>query len=80
MTEARENANPELIVLDARLTGMINNRAFRAVLGNGHDIVAFLPREASASQPMLQVGVMVKVRMSPFDMSQGQLILEQVVS
>jgi translation initiation factor IF-1 len=76
MDEAEKADLSELIVLDAQLAGMINNRAFRAVLGNGHDIVAFLPRGASASQTVLRAGVTVKVRMSPFDMSRGEMILE----
>jgi translation initiation factor IF-1 len=70
----------ELILLDATVTEVINNRAFRAILSNGHDIVAFLPGEITASQQSVRAGVMVKVRMSPFDMSRGEMILEQVES
>ncbi len=67
--------NSEIIVLDVRLTEMIHSRAFRAVLKNGHTLVAYIPRspwDATASPP--QAGDTAKVRMSPYDMSRGELI------
>ena len=72
----------ELILLDVRLTQMINEYAFHAVLGNGHDIVAFFPGESLDSGTALRVGGTVRVRMSPYDMSRGEIILgeEQEIS
>ena len=74
-----EMQKSELILLDAKVTEVINDRAFRAILGNGHDIVAHLPSGQPATQIALRVGDAVKVRMSPFDMSRGEVILEQAV-
>ena len=67
--------NSEIIVLDVRLTEMIHSRAFRAVLKNGHTLVAYIPRmpEGASSLP-LQAGDSARVRMSPYDMSRGELV------
>ena len=66
----------ELIVLDARLIAVVDRRAFRAQLGNGHGFVAYWRGEIPAGEPALQPGDQVRVRMSPFDMSAGQIILD----
>jgi translation initiation factor IF-1 len=68
--------NSEIIVLDVRLQEMIHSRAFRATLENGHAMVAYYPRKLAgeASCPW-SVGDRAKVRMSPFDMSRGELII-----
>ena len=66
----------ELIVLDARLTAVVDRRAFRAQLGNGHELVAYWRGEHPAGEPALQPGRQVRVRMSPFDMSVGEIILD----
>lgn len=67
--------NSEIIVLDARLQEMIHSRAFRAVLKNGHTLVAYFPRSQADHAPVWRVGEEAKVRMSPFDMSRGELII-----
>lgn len=70
-----EGENSEIIVLDVHLTEMIHSRAFRAVLENGHTLVAYIPRSlegAMFSAP--QAGETARVRMSPYDMSRGELV------
>ena len=67
----------EIIRLDARVVGVIGTSAFRAELANGHRIVAFsagLDKERTAS---LNLGDVVKVEMSPFDMSRGRISLNR---
>ena len=59
----------EMIVLDATVTDVINDRAFRAVLGNGHEVVGYAPDGGAAA---LAPGRRVRLRMSPFDMSRGE--------
>jgi len=65
----------EIIELDAEVTGVINPRAFRARLGNGHEFTAFVPREKdpATERPVLP-GVRVHVCLSPFDMSCGEIV------
>ena len=64
--------NPELILVDARLVDVIDNRAFRAQLSNGHGLVAY--RRPGEHEKDLQVGQNVQVRMSPYDMSVGEVV------
>jgi translation initiation factor IF-1 len=61
----------ERFLLDARIKSVITNRAFRAVLGNGHEFVAFLGAGAEG-EPTVP-GAIVKVEMSPCDMSKGRI-------
>ena len=62
----------ELIVLDATVTDLLNARAFRAELCNGHRLVAVADGLAARSYVR---GERVKVAMSPFDMSVGRVII-----
>ena len=65
-------------MLDAEVLGVIDTRAFRARLGNGHEFTAFVPREkASAAGWVCLPGARVRVALSPFDLSRGEI--EEVV-
>ena len=65
----------EIILLDADVFHVIDNRVFRARLGNGHEFTAFVPREnAPATVPVCLPGSRVRVRMSSFDMSRGEIV------
>ena len=64
----------DLILLDARLTHALSVHAFRAELSNGHELVAYMRGRSAELVP--QVGAVVKVSMSPFDMSIGRMIFE----
>ena len=66
----------ETILLDARLISVIDNNAFDAELKNGHRFVAFAGRECRGMR-LPQVGEQVTVKMSPYDMSRGRLVLDQ---
>jgi translation initiation factor IF-1 len=65
----------EIIELDAEVEAVIEHRAFRARLGNGHEFTAFVPRErASAKEGLYLPGARIRVRMSPFDLSRGEIV------
>ena len=64
----------ENILLDARLTKVIDKRAFHAVLENGHTLVAYLPRNGEQTVN-LRVGDTVVLQVSPYDMSRGSIAL-----
>ncbi|HMP89425.1 MAG TPA: hypothetical protein PJ991_04450 [Kiritimatiellia bacterium] len=63
----------ENILLDARLLEMIDKRAFRAVLGNGHKLVVYIPRGSEHSAEF-KAGDTVVVDVSPFDMGRGAIV------
>jgi translation initiation factor IF-1 len=64
----------EIIRLDARVRDVIADAVFRAELRNGHQIVAYGPRDMKDRIGMLQPGDSVTVEMSPFDMSRGRIV------
>ena len=65
----------EIIELDAEVTGVIDTRAFRARLGNGHAFTAFIPREKTPeTEKEIFPGTGLSVCMSPFDMSRGEIV------
>ena len=65
----------EIILLDAVVATVLDTRVFRARLGNGHEFTAFVPREkASASGRLCPPGARIRVAMSPFDMSRGEIV------
>ena len=65
----------EIILLDAEVESVLDTRAFRARLGNGYEFTAYVPREkAPASGLACRPGVRVRVCMSPFDMSSGEIV------
>jgi translation initiation factor IF-1 len=62
----------DLIFLDATLATRLSNRAFRAVLDNGHALVVFGCPDDTARP--LEPGDRVRVELSPFDMSRGRMV------
>jgi translation initiation factor IF-1 len=67
----------EIIRLDARVLGVIGTSAFRAELANGHRIVAFAVGPDKEETARLGPGDVVKVEMSPYDMSRGRIDLNK---
>ena len=64
----------ENIVLDAEVLSVIDSRAFRAGLANGHRFVAYVSRAGlPAGAPPCAPGDRVRVRLSPFDFSRGEI-------
>lgn len=67
----------ENFALDARLTAVLNNTAFRAELANGHAFTAFAGRDDEPRAAGLVPGARVRVEMSPYDMSRGRILFEE---
>ena len=74
-----EKEKDKTILLDARLTGVLHTRAFRAQLDNGHEIVAYR-RQGEGLQAILHPGDRVRVELSPFDMSVGRILEKETES
>jgi translation initiation factor IF-1 len=67
----------EIIVLDARLLNVLGDSAFQAVLSNGHRVVAYVRKNDRQRADSLETGQDVQIRMSPYNMSKGQIIFEE---
>jgi translation initiation factor IF-1 len=65
----------ERFILDAEVGSVISNRAFHALLANGHDFVAFLDgRTAGGKQADLRPGSRIRVEFSPCDLSKARIV------
>ena len=61
----------EGIVLEA-----LPNKTYRVELPNGHRLLAFVAGKARLSFTRLAPGAKVKLEMSPYDLSEGRIIVE----
>jgi translation initiation factor IF-1 len=52
------------------------NGTWRVELANGHQLLAFAPGKARAAVAGLAAGQKVKLQMSPYDLSEGRIIVE----
>ena len=61
----------EGVVLEA-----LPNKTYRVELPNGHRLLAFVAGRARMSFSRLAPGSKVKLEMSPYDLSEGRIIVE----
>jgi translation initiation factor IF-1 len=58
------------------VTEALPNGTYRAALSNGHQVRAFVTGRARKSFAGLKPGEKVKLQMSPYDLSQGRIVVE----
>ena len=63
----------DAIIVEGRVVEVRSARLFRVELSNGHRVLAHPTRRDAEWAARLVVGEMVKLEMSPFDMSKGRL-------
>ena len=68
---ARENA----IEVEGVVVEVLSNRTYRVELANGHRVLAFVAGRARSSYARLAPGDNVRLEMSPFDLSEGRILL-----
>lgn len=66
----------EIIRLDAKVVGVIAQSIFRAELPNGHRFVAYAAKADRDRMAAVEAGTVVRVEMSPYDMSRGRIIAD----
>jgi translation initiation factor IF-1 len=58
------------------VTEALPNGTYRAALPNGHQVRAFVAGRARKSFAGLKPGEKVRLQMSPYDLSQGRIVVE----
>ena len=58
------------------VVAVLANGTWRVELANGHQLVAFAPARIRAAVAGLAPGHKVKLQMSPYDLSEGRIIVE----
>jgi translation initiation factor IF-1 len=69
---AGENAfQVEGVIIEA-----LPNTTYRVELSNGHQVLAFVAGRAKRNVALLTPGKKVKLQLSPYDLSEGRLMVE----
>ena len=69
---AREGA----IEVEGAIVEVLPNKMYRVELSNGHRVMAYVTGKARLSFAQLAVGDRVRLEMSPYDLSEGRIIVE----
>jgi translation initiation factor IF-1 len=70
---ARENA----IEAEGAIVEVLANRTYRVQLRNGHRLLAFVTGKARLSFASLGLGDLVRMELSPYDLSSGRIIADK---
>ena len=62
--------------VEGRVTEVLPNKTYRVELSNGHKLLAFVTGKAKQSF-VAKIGDMVKMELSPGDLSEGRIIVEK---
>ena len=69
---AREGA----IEVEGAIVEVLPNKMYRIELANGHRLLAYVAGKARLSFARLVTGDRVRLEMSPYDLSEGRIIVE----
>lgn len=64
------------IFTEGRIIGVRSDRAYDAELPNGHRLVAFVIRRDAKQKKTIEIGSRIRLRLSPFDLSKGQVVFD----
>jgi len=66
----------DAIEVEGIVVEALPNKTYRVELANGHRLLAFVPGRARMSFVRLGLGDKVKLHMSPYDLSEGRIVVE----
>lgn len=66
----------DAIEVEGVVVEVLPNKTYRVELSNGHRLVAFVAGRARLNFVRLALGLKVKLEMSPYDLSEGRIVLE----
>ena len=69
-------AGQDAFNVEGLITEVLSDRTFRARLENGHVLLAFVTGRDSRRMKKLLVGEKVKLQLSPYDLSEGRVLVE----
>jgi translation initiation factor IF-1 len=55
---------------------ILSNRTYRAELSNGHRVLAYVAGKAKQQFAGLAPGDKIRLQLSPYDLSQGRIVVE----
>jgi len=70
-------AGTDAFKVEGEVVEIVSERLFRVRLSNGHRLLGFIPGKNRKLVPRFVVGDKVNLQLSPYDLSQGRIILER---
>ena len=69
-------APADALQVEGAVVEVLSHRTCRVELANGHRLLAYVARPARLSLARLAPGDKVQLQMSPYDLSEGRIIVE----
>lgn len=69
-------ARTDAFKVEGKIIEVVSDRVFRVRLSNGHCLLGFIPGKARKTVPRLVAGDRVNLQLSPYDLSEGRIVLE----
>ena len=69
-------AGTDAFQVEGKVIEVVSERLFRVQLANGHRLLGFIPGKNRNIAQRLAVGDKVNVQLSPYDLSEGRILLE----
>jgi translation initiation factor IF-1 len=69
-------AGTDAFKVEGQIVEVVSERLFRVQLPNGHRLLGFIPGKTRKSVPRLAVGDKVNLQLTPYDLSEGRIVLE----
>ncbi|HEY3763051.1 MAG TPA: translation initiation factor IF-1 [Verrucomicrobiae bacterium] len=70
-------AGSQTFKIEGRVIEALPNGTYRAELSNGHRLTAFVAGKAKKNFAGLKSGDVVKLQLTPFDLSMGRILVEK---
>ena len=70
---ARENA----FKVEGVILQVLSEKTYRVELANGHRLLGFVPGRAKPEMARFAPGEKVQLQLSPFDLSEGRILVER---
>ncbi len=69
-------AGTDAFKVEGQIVEVVSDRVFRVQLSNGHRLLGFIPGKTRKLLPRFVAGDKVNLQLSPYDLSEGRIILE----
>lgn len=70
-------AGTDAFKVEGKIVEVLSERTFRVELANGHRLLGFLAGKTRTKAPGLAAGSKVNLQLSPYDLSEGRIILDE---
>ena len=70
-------AGEDAFRVESVVIAVLPNGTYRVALGNGYELLAFVPGQGKAAAMTLRPGDRVRLQLTPFDLSVGRILTDK---